>query len=782
MKISVLVGFFWAIALIIAGVFAVTTSTLPQSVPLIITCFASVFAFAGLRKKKLKHVHPIIWLFLAAWVYFITRAFLSPVSHLARQDLFLLIPAGIIYLTNAFLLPSRKLRGMLVGGVLLLMVLNLLQLIPAVNAFRDTTFEYAQGSTGLVNGEKFTGLYNHQNFFSNFMGMATIISLSLAIWGNFSKLPRILLFTLSVAGIAAIGLAQSRGGYLGIIGGGAVVGMMSLVLMRSDQSKGQIITKISLVLIAGIVVLVGGYKVLEERESQATNDKLGKFQSSGRLGMFASVIDQVPDAPLLGSGSRSIEYTSYQTWPKTNYNSGIDHIYAHNEYLQALGDYGIIGLFFVLALIIWHLVLGMKQILWLRSHAPHSRSLAYCVAGLSILVLMALHTTVSFPTHSMSNIMLFALACTFVLPRHSEKRETSATALNYKLACALSSLALLFSIAYAATQGTKELRAGMVFWKNGIAVDDRNWGPTFQQGDWIPALEEAVEISPNYRRYSLLGTLYLNHSTTLDADTQPLEKQTYLKKAEQALLASKALHNEWPNTRINLAVTYNELGEFEKASKEFAEVEHMVEKREEVFSYYRIRADLYFAWARNALEKGELEKAHQLSKKASKFAEISLKKMLGRMDKKLQGVLYGSYLVGYDAMRIKENETPQKLDKSLTTFDAYARSCRRYQYWNDADYTAEFGEIAFNHAVLVIEQLNKKEITFKRSERFAMNQRAADVFHLSLKALYHAKSLKGGSAGAKLNNLIEKAEKAVKYYQSIRVSPNKNYPFSEDDE
>ena len=780
MKISVLVGFFWAIALVIAGVFAVTTSTLPQSVPLIITCFASIFAFVGFRKKKLKHVHPIVWLFLVAWVYFISRALVSPVSHLARQDLFLLIPAGVIYLINAFILPSRRMRGMLVGGVLMLMLLNLLQLIPAVNEYRDQALNYAQGSTGLVKGEKFTGLYNHQNFFSNFMGMATLITLSLAIWGSFSKVRRIVLFILGIAGVVAIGLAQSRGGYLGLAGGGAVIGMMSLVLMRSGQTKGQIITKIALVFIAGIGVVIGGYKVLEKRESQAYSDKLGKFQASGRLGMFASVIDQVPDAPLLGSGSRSIEYKSYQNWPKSHYNSGVDDIFAHNEYLQSLGDYGLVGLLFVLSLLIWHLIIGMKQALWLHRHAPHSRSLAYCIAGLAILVLMALHTTVSFPTHSMSNLMLFALACTFVLPKHSEKKETSSTVLKYKIATVVSAVMLLFSVSYAATQGVKELRAGMVFWKYGIGVEDRNWGPQHQDGDWIPALEQALEISPTYRRFELLGALYLIEATSLDKETHAIEKNQLLEKAEKALSASKALHSEWPATRLNLADTYHQMGEFNKAAREYEEVEYMVEKREEVFSYYRHRARMYRAWAKHFMEQGDIKYAKKYSKLAVKYINVSWKKMLYRMDDALKTELLDSQLVYYRSCLAEEVKDNKRLSESLDAFHGYARLGK--QLWVDANALEAHARVLYYQAKLFQAELERGGIFFKRSEVSDRHQFVMNVATLAHKELKRVQALRNGETSSEFKSLLSGVGQLMQYYRSIQVSPDYTYPFSEDSE
>ena len=74
-----------AIAIVFAGVFAVTTSTLLQSIPcLLIGLACLVSALFEKKSVRLDYVF-VLWLF--SLLYFVIRAWLSPAKDLGISDL-----------------------------------------------------------------------------------------------------------------------------------------------------------------------------------------------------------------------------------------------------------------------------------------------------------------------------------------------------------------------------------------------------------------------------------------------------------------------------------------------------------------------------------------------------------------------------------------------------------------------------------------------------------------------------------------------------------------------
>ena len=63
-------------------------------------------------------------------------------------------------------------------------------------------------------------------------------------------------------------------------------------------------------------------------------------------------VDQFLDAPLVGSGSMSYSYLCYQNWGDLTASSANDHVWVHNEFLQVMADYGMIGLLLVVCLLV----------------------------------------------------------------------------------------------------------------------------------------------------------------------------------------------------------------------------------------------------------------------------------------------------------------------------------------------------------------------------------------------------------------------------------------------
>ena len=79
-----------AVAILFSGIFAVTTSTLMQSIAVLLIGAAALLA--SVSKLEVKLDRPSMVVSVGAFLYFLVRALLSPVYDLGVADLFLFLP------------------------------------------------------------------------------------------------------------------------------------------------------------------------------------------------------------------------------------------------------------------------------------------------------------------------------------------------------------------------------------------------------------------------------------------------------------------------------------------------------------------------------------------------------------------------------------------------------------------------------------------------------------------------------------------------------------------
>ena len=142
--------------------------------------------------------------------------------------------------------------------------------------------------------------------------------------------------------------------------------------------------------------------------------------------------------------------------------------------------------------------------------------------------------------------------------------------------------------------GGQQLWAGLPLIKHKMAKEDGAWVPqTVDRGVWIPALEESLARTPQWRRYQRLGTLYRIEADAL-LDTNKTE---YRSKAENAYLASIERHPYNPIPYINLAAIYTKEGQYEKADQVYAKTADLAKAREHWFRMHQHWGGMHCRWA-----------------------------------------------------------------------------------------------------------------------------------------------------------------------------------------
>jgi O-antigen ligase len=338
-------------------------------------------------------------------VYFLVRAWLSPVYDLGRLDVPLICGFGLAVMVGAAK-PDWRLVALTVAAVAVGHI--------AVGCYQ----QFVDGGFALFRGDRadqigVSGLYFHRNYLAGFL------ELFLPFWGAMligrrgvtpwaTAVQAIVLIL--AAGLLV--LTASRGG-LAAAGIGFFFAMATVAIMRwrtgNSESRGKVIALGGVFAVLFAVVLVFLLNVLFQSRGRGSNVADG-FTGEGRLGMAGMAYEQWLKSPVLGSGSRSYSYESISNWDYSRMPvyMGTPNM-AHNDYLQVLTDYGAVGLGLILALAAWIGWFAIKRVFITRKDRRRPGDSWIPAAVVGVLAAALFHGLVDFNLHILPNIMLFGL-------------------------------------------------------------------------------------------------------------------------------------------------------------------------------------------------------------------------------------------------------------------------------------------------------------------------------------------------------------------------------------
>ncbi len=582
------VGLF--ISLLLSGTIGVTTSILLQSLPLAIlgvVCILAAFIDRGSYKSlNLFHVVSLVGIIM----YFGIRAYVSDSIDLGIGDLYLLFSASSVYCVVK-LVGGQKVFKMGMLAIFLLFVFNVANYFESFALLRDETIGFALGTPK-------SGMFNHRNFCSIFLMQVTLMLVVYTLNGTRgagsggfkSILFRISTGVLAVTGFLSLYYCGARGGMLGLFFG-LLVATGFYILPKKRRS----VNVLWSIIIWG-VFFCGIYF-----------NKLALFKKSGgledRLDYFGMAIDQIPDALIFGSGSMSYSYKSYENWSIFG-DHHLDHVWVHNEFLQIVTDYGIVGLLLVLILVLQIVVFGLQQIIECNQKGMMPCSKA--IAGICVLVGFLISCLVSFPAHSFINLMIVAFAAGYLVKKKSLNVMSKRTTLLYRVIfISMGVVMVALSI--------PQIKAAKVYASHSIYTDSMNWNPYKHTDDkWYLALEEVNDISPNYISYSRLADLdVIRAESGVDR----------VSNAQKALQNSELALKRHPHFAPAMLVKSKALwyiGDYEKADESFEDLASFTKYRRR---FYKVNT----TWAACLLDAGRFHYSKGSISFAKKYYEKSLR-------------------------------------------------------------------------------------------------------------------------------------------------------------
>ena len=619
-------------ALLLAGLLGLTLNVPLQGPSLILLGLSALFSafqisrffsrssasegLKGLRPKKSVDIGcpEFGWLLLvsvAAIFYFVGRALLSPVWDLGVEDLTLIFCAGILYLVAGYVVRGKRgihLRLGLAWVVIVLLLMHVGSCFLQLWGGEGYSLSLYFAGVKQTNASHITGMYSYYGSFANFAVMAGLLCLSLAIWGRFSFKSRGLLLSLSIISLSFSLWSLSRSAALSLVVGLIVY----FVLLGVSLAKQNFFHKLSslnfvwLGFMMLVIVVLGASYVFKQRGGIGIE---AISESDARAQFWSMAAEQWTYHPIVGAGSRSYSYECFRYWNPNLPTSQANPEFVHNEYLQLMTDYGIVGLLLVLVLFFGHLWFGIKRVnllaekIALKGLRKGSHSMALLIAGVSGMAATCVHIIFDFRMHLLANLLLFVCCVVWILPLSNPRGRGAETGMKFWFVF----VSLLFLGGGALAFGSYQFYGGLPMMQNKIAKEDGTWQPeAVDRKLWISTLEKSVERVPTYVRYQRLGTLY-----RLEANCETSRQQELLQKAESSYLASIERHRDNIIPKINLAAIYVSQEKWEQADEMYASASDLAKARESWLVMHSRWAECHLAWAQSFADDDMLDEALQ---------------------------------------------------------------------------------------------------------------------------------------------------------------------------
>lgn len=598
-------------ALVLAGLLGITLSLPLQSLTVALFGLTGLFAFmvrlsGGGRQIEGNGLRMLVILSL---FYFVVRAFVSPVWDLGVEDLMLVLSAGLLYILAAYESGAVARIG-LAWCIVVLLIIHLISAVMQINGGDGYSLAHYLSSSKRSTPEYITGMYGYYGSFANFAVVSGLLCLSLGVWGRIGSGLKILVFVIGMAALVFAVMSGSRSAMLSLVVGGFVFLVaiyISLKQVRRAFPGRAMVLLITMVVGVLSVSAYGVMWVMKARGSGNIEAAIG-FNSGVRIPFWAMAVEQWADHPVVGAGSRSFSYECFRYW-SPNLNTGEKNPeFVHNEYLQLMADYGMVGLLLILTLFVWHFIIGSKLIFQLSNMAScdefrkGSNAMALAIAGVSGMTAMGIHILFDYRTHLLANLLLLICCVVWVHPL-TKKVGASRVRSFHQYAQA----AVLFFLGISALyMGIYQFRGGWPLLSHRMAKENGAWDPqTIDREKMIAMLENSVDMAPHYRRHLRLGTLYQSEAMMQIGQDQV----DLLDQSERQYIKSIERHPDNLIAKINLAAIYAARSKYKAADEVYASASELAKARERWFRMHIAWGRLHLQWADALWRNGKVQEA-----------------------------------------------------------------------------------------------------------------------------------------------------------------------------
>jgi len=426
---------------------------------------------------------PVCWAVVAFAVYAVVRYLTAEIEYVARAEMIEVVMYAFLFLAIVNNLHRQSSAQ--------IVTLTLIFLAMAIAFY--AVFQFVTGSSrvwGVLTApypHRGTGTFISPNNLSGFLEMILPLGLAYTITSRMKAVPKILIGYASLVMIAGIVVTVSRGSWMATI---IALALFFVVLMFHHTHRLPALVLLGVVIVGGVFLVPRDY-VFTSRIKDLTADKVG-VTGDGRFLIWRAAVKLWQEDPWWGIGPAHFNYRFGKYRPELIQRSP-DR--AHNDYLNTLTDWGIVGVTLVAAAWIavfacaawtWKFVRGSPNTL-----GDHRSNKLALVLGAAIgLIAILVHSTVDFNMHIPANalvaVALLALLSSYV--RFATERFWFSAGVGRKI---LLTLSLLAGVAFLTPQAVRSAResvrlmhaeraetasaAQIEAWKAAFAIDGKNF-------------------------------------------------------------------------------------------------------------------------------------------------------------------------------------------------------------------------------------------------------------------------------------------------------------------
>ena len=483
--------------------------------------------------------------------YLLVRAAFSPLPYLARADIFLMLACLLVYLLTTCFLVTAELRMRVV--YVLMALAGMHSLVGVVQAAQGEDFMLF-GFVRPATGTRASGMFISPNHLAGYLEIAGVLGLSVAWWSGRKPGVKIIAGYATVCCYIGLLLTQSRGGVLCAVF--SLLVWMGLTLRASYLGKAHGFGR-SLVLGIGTVAVllcIGGFVVathLELRERLAT--ALGR---DIRVSNWQAALEQFRLAPVFGTGAGTHLYLG-RLFRRPDLQS--DPIHAHNDYLELLAEYGLIGAACLAVFLALHAARALRAMdrmaraLRATEEAGHD-DLALVIGALAALAALAAHSFLDFNLHIPGNALVMAFVFGILARPETiaENHVPAAPAAGRGLPLLGGAVLLLALLAWPGEFFTERAR---------ILLRDE------QYPEAIASATQALRLDP----WNPFTCLHLGEAHRIEAELEPVfaDRQAHRQEAERAFQQGLRLFPQDENLLVRRGQVLDRLKRFDEAEASF---------------------------------------------------------------------------------------------------------------------------------------------------------------------------------------------------------------------
>lgn len=538
-----LTAFLLGIAFYVAMIFGPGGRSWSWGPALVVLGIALLSALASLWQKRINHGG---WLVLAGITtvgWFAWRAATSPVAEFARADGMLLATAVAAFICARTVFSEPKAVAIWTWLMGLSIIANL-----AIGFYQLENRQFSVLLPKMESLVGITGFFTHYNETANYLVAASSFCGAAALFGKHSVFSRVVWGAVALAGFGGTYFTHSRGGILAAIVAAGVFAILALIAAK--QAKARWFAPAAII-VPIFVIGLGGLLIIAWDAAQTARGGEGiseLMDNSIRLQILGTAVSTTGNHPWHGGGSRSYSWESNQFISTKNFGSAnVLPEFVHNELVQALTDYGILGAL----LLIMILAAASGHGVWrICTDSDSTRTVAY-IAGLAGMAGMLTQSCFSFVFHLLPGT--FLLGCCLGMLSVDTLRGKPSRVLHTPT---LLTFAGIFASIPLFIYGGKAMQVTRWLWPVYMTAQ-----PSHSEEEQARLLKKSLRVWPSSDLAKDLARLWQNGNRDGALDVNP--------QSLHAFRQTVKLHPYDAAARVNLANLYSSLGRDLEAETEF---------------------------------------------------------------------------------------------------------------------------------------------------------------------------------------------------------------------